>query len=136
MRERVTATLRRIVATFGAFTPGQKAVSIFAVIALAIGGYFFATWASTPTYAPLFSNLAAADASAIVDKLSADGTSYQLANSGQTIMVPQDQVYDLRLKMSGAGLPASTDSAAGYDLLDKQSAMTSDAMQQKTFQRA
>jgi flagellar M-ring protein FliF len=136
MRERVTATLRRIVATFGAFTPGQKAVSIFAVIALAIGGYFFATWASTPTYAPLFSNLAAADASAIVDKLSADGTPYQLANSGQTIMVPQDQVYDLRLKMSGAGLPASTDSAAGYDLLDKQSAMTSDAMQQKTFQRA
>jgi flagellar M-ring protein FliF len=136
MRERVTATLRRIVATFGAFTPGQKAVTIFAVIALAVGGYFFSTWASTPTYAPLFSNLSSTDASAIVDKLAADGTQYELANSGGTIMVPQDQVYALRLKMSGAGLPANTDSAAGYSLLDKQSTMTSDAMQQKNMQRA
>src|SRR3954454_18002165 len=136
MRERVTATLRRIVATFGAFTPGQKAVTIFAVIALAVGGYFFSTWASTPTYAPLFSNLSSTDASAIVDKLAADGTQYELANSGATIMVPQDQVYALRLKMSGAGLPANTDSAAGYSLLDKQSTMTSDSMQQKNIQRA
>jgi flagellar M-ring protein FliF len=135
MRDRVTATLRRIVATFGAFTPGQKAMTIFAVIALAVGGYFFSTWASTPTYAPLFSNLAAADASAIVDKLAAEGTPYELANNGQTIMVPQDQVYDVRLKMSGEGLPASSD-AAGYDLLDKQGVMVSDSMQQKNYQRA
>src|SRR3954467_10814619 len=115
MRERVTATLRRIVATFGAFTPGQKAVTIFAVIALAIGGYFFSTWATTPTYAPLFSNLSPTDASAIVDKLAADGTSYKLAAGGNTIMVPKDSVYDLRIKMSGAGLPTSGE--GGYSLL-------------------
>src|SRR5437763_16343337 len=109
MRDRVTAVLRRIVATFGAFTPGQKAMSVFPVIALAVAGYFFATWASTPTYSPLFNNLAPADASAIVDKLTADGIAYQLTNGGQTIMVPQDQVYAERIKLSGAGLQAQAD---------------------------
>ena len=89
MRDRITGVVRRLVATFGSFTPGQKAMTAFAVVALAIGGYFFATWAAKPTYAPLFTNLAPADASAIVDKLSADGVPYTLSNSGQTINVPQ-----------------------------------------------
>ena len=49
MRDRSTAMARRLGATFGSFTPGQKAMTVFAVVALAIGGYFFSTWASTPT---------------------------------------------------------------------------------------
>jgi flagellar M-ring protein FliF len=134
MRERIGTVGRRLGGTFGSFTPGQKAMTIFAVIGLAIGGYFFATWAAKPAYAPLFSNLAAGDASAIVDKLTADGTPYQLADGGQTIMVPQDQVYNLRLKMSGAGLPAQSDT--GYALLDKQGVMTSDFKQHVDYQRA
>lgn len=134
MRDRVLAVVRRVVDTFQSFTPGQKAMSVFAVLALAVGGYFFATWAAQPTYAPLFSNLAPADASAIVDKLNADGVAYQLTNGGQTIMVPQDQVYAERIKLSGQGLPAQSDT--GYALLDKQGVMTSDFMQQVSYQRA
>jgi flagellar M-ring protein FliF len=134
MRERATALLRRIVATFGAFTPGQKAMSVFAVVALAVGGYFFATWASTPTYAPLYNSLAPADASSIVDKLTADGVPYQLSNGGQTILVPTDDVYAERIKLSGAGLPAQAET--GYALLDKQGVMTSDFMQRVDYQRA
>jgi flagellar M-ring protein FliF len=134
MRDRITSGLRRGTQTFNSFAPGQKAVTIVAVIALAIGGYFFATWASTPTYSPLFSNLAPADAAAIVDKLAADGTPYQLTNGGNTILVPQDQVYNLRLKMSGQGLPAGSD--GGYSLLDKQNVMTSEFMQQVGYRRA
>lgn len=135
MRDRMTSTGRRVLTTFGEFTPGQKLMTVFAVIALGIGGYFFATWAATPTYAPLFSNLAPADASAIVDKLAADGVPYQLSNGGQTILVPQDQVYAQRLAMSGAGLPAQSD-GGGYSLLDKQSLMTSDFKQHVDYKRA
>ena len=53
----------------GSFTPGQKAVTLVGVVALVIGGFFFATWASKPSYAPLFSNLSSTDASAIVESL-------------------------------------------------------------------
>ena len=77
MKERLSALVRRGTNTFGSFTAGQKAVTLFAIVALIVGGYFFATWAGKPNYAPLFSGLAPADASAIVDKLNADGVPYE-----------------------------------------------------------
>src|SRR5256886_4330152 len=134
MRDRAIEVVKRLAKTFGAFTPGQKAVTLIGVVVLGVGGFFFANWASAPSYAPLFSNLSSTDASAIVDKLNAGGTQYQLADGGATIMVPQSQVYDLRLKMSGQGLPAQTET--GYSLLDKQGLTTSDFMQNVGFQRA
>ncbi|BFU42123.1 flagellar basal-body MS-ring/collar protein FliF [Krasilnikovia sp. MM14-A1004] len=134
MIDRLPAPVRRLVDGFKAFTPGQKSVTVVAVLALAIGGYFFATWAAKPTYATLFSNLSTKDASAIVESLQKSGTPYELANSGQTIMVPKDQVYDLRLQLSGEGLPGESDT--GYSLLDKQGITTSDFMQHVGYQRA
>ena len=134
MVNKANALFRRFRETFGSFSTGQKTVAIFAVLAIIVGGFLFSSWLSKPSYSPLFSNLAPADASAIVDKLSTAGTPYQLANGGATIMVPQNQVYDLRLQMSGAGLPATQDS--GYSLLDKQGVTTSEFQQQVTYQRA
>jgi flagellar M-ring protein FliF len=134
MSDRLPAPVRKVSDTFRSFTPGQKAVTVFAVVALAIGGYFFATWASTPSYSALFSNLSSKDASAIVESLQKSGTSYELANGGTTIMVPQDQVYDLRLQLSGEGLPGESDT--GYALLDQQGITTSDFMQHTNYQRA
>ena len=84
MRDRFTALGRRGIDGWNSFSPGQKAVTIFAILALAIGGYFFASWSGQPAMAPLFSNLAAADASAIVDKLNADGVTYSLSDGGGT----------------------------------------------------
>ena len=134
MTDRLPAPVRKIGDTFKSFTPGQKAVTILAVLALAIGGYFFATWASKPSYAPLFSNLSSKDASAIVESLQGTGTDYELANGGATIMVPKDKVYDLRLQLSGEGLPGEADT--GYALLDQQGITTSDFMQHTNYQRA
>jgi flagellar M-ring protein FliF len=125
---------RRVLAGFGRFTPGQKAATICTVLVLAVGGFFFSNWAAKPSYAPLYSNLSGTDASAIVDKLSAGGTPYKLADGGQTVLVPQDKVYDLRLAMSSAGLPAGKDT--GYALLDKQGVTTSEFMQHVGYQRA
>jgi flagellar M-ring protein FliF len=126
--------LRRTLAVFGRFSPGQKAATICTVLALGVGGFLFSSWAGKPSFAPLYGNLSGTDASAIVDKLNSGGTPYRLADGGQTIMVPQDKVYDLRLSMSGAGLPAGKDT--GYALLDKQGVTTSEFMQHVGYQRA
>jgi flagellar M-ring protein FliF len=134
IQRQVAPALRQVSTTFGRFSPGQKAATICTVLALAVGGFLFANWAGKPSYAPLYSNLSGTDASAIVDKLNAGGTPYELADGGQTIMVPQDKVYDLRLSMSGAGLPAGKDT--GYALLDKQGVTTSEFMQHVGYQRA
>src|SRR3954464_1203749 len=134
MTDRLPAPVRRITDTFKSFTPGQKAVTITAVIALVIGGDFFATWASKPSYSILFNNLSTKDASAIGESLDKAGTGYELANDGQTILVPQDQVNTLRLSLSGQGLPG--DAGTGYALLDQQGITTSDFMQHPNYQRA
>jgi len=134
MTDRLPAPVRRITDAFRSFTPGQKAVTIAAVIALVVGAYFFATWASKPTYSILFNNLSTKDASAIVESLQKGGTKYELANDGQTILVPQDQVNTLRLSLSGQGLPG--DAGTGYALLDQQGITTSDFMQHTNYQRA
>ena len=125
---------KRFLAGFGEFTAGQKAVVIAVVVALIGGGVLFSRWAATPTYAPMFSNLSGADAAAVVEKLQASGTPYELTDGGTTIMVPQSQVYEARLQMSADGLPS--DSESGYALLDKAGVTTSDFIQQKTYQRA
>src|ERR687885_1944198 len=126
--------LARIRSVLSTISLGQKVVIGLLAVGLVLGGFFFYNWITAPTSSPLFSNLASTDASAIVDELNAEGVSYQLADGGSTIMVPNDQVYDLRLTMSGKGLPAGQDT--GYSLLDQQSITTSEFQQKVTYQRA
>jgi flagellar M-ring protein FliF len=134
MTSALAGTLERARSTFATISLGQKVVIGLLLAGLTLGGFFFYSWITTPTQAPLFSNLAAADASAIVDELNAQGVAYELADGGSTIMVAKDAVYDLRLSMSGKGLPAGQDT--GYALLDEQGITTSEFQQQVTYQRA
>src|SRR3954471_11556309 len=134
MKSALAGTLERARSTFSTISLGQKVVIGLLLAGLLLGGFFFFRWITAPTQAPLFSNLASADASAIVEELNAQGVAYELADGGQTIMVAKDQVYDLRLAMSGQGLPAGQDT--GYALLDEQGITTSEFQQQVTYQRA
>src|SRR3954454_4061580 len=134
MKSALAGTLERARSTFATISLGQKVVFGLLLAGLLLGGFYFYSWITTPTQAPLFSNLASTDASAIVDELNAEGVAYTLADGGGTIMVAKDKVYDLRLAMSGKGLPAGQDT--GYALLDEQGITTSEFQQQVTYQRA
>jgi flagellar M-ring protein FliF len=120
--------------TLGDFTAGQKAMTVIAIVALLLGGYFFSTWAAKPSYAPLFTNLAATDASSITDKLTAQKEPFKLEAGGTTIMVPQKDVYQLRLDMAKDDLPAN--GSTGFDLLDKGGITTSQFQQNVEYQQA
>src|SRR3954462_5128870 len=126
--------MNRVKTLLSTISLGQKIVIGLLLAGLVLGGFMFTRWITAPTMTPLFSNLASADASAIVEELNAEGVTYELAAGGQTIMVGQEQVYDLRLTMSGKGLPAGNDT--GYALLDQQGITTSEFKQQVTYQRA
>lgn len=134
MSGRLTFAQRRAKEVWAGFTPGQRTVSALVLLALVLGGVMFMHWASKPSYAPLFSNLSASDASAITQKLSQEKVSYELADGGSTVLVPEKQVYQLRLDMSSANLP--TGDQSGYALLDKQGITTSDFQQHVQYQRA
>ncbi|HET7388219.1 MAG TPA: flagellar basal-body MS-ring/collar protein FliF [Nocardioidaceae bacterium] len=135
MREQLTGRLASLQRTFASFSAGQKTTAVIGALALLFAGVLVFRWAASPSYAPLYSNLAPSDASAVIQKLDADGTPYKLTGGGNTIMVPKSQVYDERIKLSGEGLPANT-STAGYSLLDKQSLSTSQFQEQTSYKRA
>jgi flagellar M-ring protein FliF len=134
MKDALAGTMERARSTFSTVSLGQKVVIGLLLVGLLLGGFVFFRWITAPTQAPLFSNLASSDASAIVDELNAAGVAYELTDGGQTIMVAKDSVYDLRLTMSGKGLPAGQDT--GYALLDEQGITTSEFQQQVSYQRA
>ena len=130
------ALLDKVRSLFSGFTGGQKAMTAIAVVAALVGAGLFVSWASKPTYAPLFSGLSSTDAAAVTAKLAEAKEPYQLADGGQTILVPQADVYQQRITLSGEGLPSGNGGGDGYSLLDKQSMTSSDFQQQVTYQRA
>lgn len=124
----------RAASVYSGFTPGQRTVTILAVIGLVFGGMMFARWAATPTMVPLFTSLTTEDAAGITEALTAQGVAYELTDGGTSILVPQNEVYDLRVSLSSEGLPAGD--TVGYDLLDNQGITTSEFKQRTDYQRA
>ena len=119
---------------YSGFTPGQKTMTVLAIIGIVMGGAAFTKWAATPSMVPLFTSLSAEDAAGITEALNAKGVRYELADGGSSVMVPQAEVYDLRVGLSAEGLPAGD--AVGYDLLDDQGITTSEFRQRVDYQRA
>jgi flagellar M-ring protein FliF len=117
------------------FTPGQRGIIVVAVLALLLGTVALAQWAARPTWSPLFTGLSATDTSAIIDQLKGQNVPYQLTNGGNTIMVPQEQVYDLRIAMAAKGL-TNTTQGSGYSVLDSQGMTSTDFQQNIAYQRA
>lgn len=92
----------------------------------------FFIWASTPSYAVAFSGLSEADAGQIVEKLNEDNTLYQLRTG--TILVPSDQVYDVRLQMARQGLPQG--GSVGFELFSGSTLGMTEFSQRVNYQQA
>ncbi len=131
---RMSATLGRAKGLLAGFTPGQRGVIIVATLGLLLGVFALSRWAAQPTWTPLYSGLSAKDTSKIVEQLTTDGVKYQLSNGGGTILVPQSQVYDLRVSLSGKDLPSSD--SDGYSILDNQGMTATDLQQNTAVKRA
>jgi len=130
----VKNVLARLSAYVKGFSAAQRTIAILAIAALVLGGIALASWLGKASYAPLFTGLAAADASSITDQLQTDGVPFQLTDGGATILVPQAQVYSERLKAASNGLPSSNE--GGYSLLDKMGVTSSEFQQDVTYKRA
>lgn len=130
----LTAIRRRGANAFSGFTAGQRAMLGLALLGTFLGGMFFLRWSAATEYAPLFSNLEAADAAEVTSALDSRGTPYRLADGGTSILVPRAEVYAARIELSADGLPSS--GSPGYELLDDQGITTSEFRQRVDYQRA
>ena len=118
----------------GAFDRKQRtmmAVVFAATIGVVLGVSFLG---SRTDWAPLMTNLAADDASAVTKQLDSLGTEYRLADGGATIEVPSDVVYQTRIDIASVDMPSS--GKVGYGILDNQDITSSEFSQRIGFQRA
>ncbi|HEX8980085.1 MAG TPA: flagellar basal-body MS-ring/collar protein FliF [Parasulfuritortus sp.] len=105
-------------------------VALAAIVALIVGAVM---WSRTPDYRVLFSNLSERDAGSVITTLQQMNVSYK-TGAGGTIMVPSDQVYDLRFKLASQGLPKGD--TVGFELLDSPKLGMTQFQEQVTYQRA
>ncbi|NYT61949.1 flagellar M-ring protein FliF [Alcaligenaceae bacterium] len=104
------------------------AAAVVAVVAVLL------LWTRAPDYKVLFSNLEDRDGGAIVAALTQMNVPYQLAATGNAILVPSDKVHEARLQLAQQGLPRSGE--AGFELLDKTRFGASQFTEQINYQRA
>jgi len=134
MPAQLTSALRRLGGKAKAFSLAQRTIAIIGIAVLALGIVALGTVLTRPALTPLFTGLDAADANAIVEQLRADSIPYELTDGGATIMVPEQDVYNERIKAASAGLPQSDN--GGYSLLDDMGVTSSEFQQSVTYKRA
>lgn len=114
-------------------TPIQKVALGAAVLTLVVGAFVLTRSGTTTAMAAVYTDLEPRDAAAVTDELISQNVEYELTDGGRTVLVPADQVYDLRVSLSAEGLPGSSE---GYALLDRQGITTSEFRQRIDYQRA
>lgn len=133
MAQPAQAYLDTIRQRFAELPPARKlalAVGVAASIALIVG---LMLWTRAPEYKVLFSNLSERDGGAIITALQQLNVPYRIEGAG-TILVPADQVYDLRFRLASQGLPKG--GAVGFELMDTAKLGMTQFQEQVAYQRA
>ncbi|MCK6425713.1 MAG: flagellar M-ring protein FliF [Burkholderiaceae bacterium] len=84
-------------------------------------------------YKVLFANLSDKDGGAIVAQLAQMNVPYRYSEGGGAVLVPAEQVHDVRLKLAQAGLPKG--SVVGFELMDNARFGTTQFQERLNFQR-
>src|SRR5208283_5397085 len=85
-------------------------------------------------FRPLFTNLSAEDAGAVVQKLRESGTEFRLEQGGSTVLAPSAQIAELRLDLASAGLPKT--GRIGFELFDKTNFSATEFTERVNYRRA
>ncbi|VVE70649.1 flagellar M-ring protein FliF [Pandoraea captiosa] len=102
-----------------------------AIVALLIAVFL---WSRAPDYKVLYSNLSDRDGGAIITSLQQMNVPYKFAEGGGAILVPAEQVHDVRLRLASQGLPKG--GLVGFELMDNQKFGISQFAEQVNYQRA
>jgi flagellar M-ring protein FliF len=104
---------------------GAARMAAMAAVTLALIGFFsfLMIQMTTPQMVPLFTDLPPDDSAAIIKDLERQAVPYLMKSDGATILVPQDKVARLRMKLAESGLPKG--GGVGYEIFDKTDALGS-----------
>ena len=91
-------------------------------------------WSQQPEYRVLFANFTDRDGGAITASLDQMAVKYKFSEGGGAILVPANQVHDVRLKLAAQGLPKGGN--VGFELMENQKLGVSQFLEQVNYQRS
>lgn len=106
-------------------------VAAAAVIALVAGTWL---WSQAPDYRVLYANLSEQEGGTIIDALQKMNVPYRFSDGSGSILIPADQVHEVRLRLAGQGLPKGD--LSGFEILENQKFGASQFLEQVNYQRA
>ncbi|MBW1783278.1 MAG: flagellar M-ring protein FliF [Deltaproteobacteria bacterium] len=119
---------------FGRMTPA-KMFAMMILISITIAGFILLmAWSGESDFQPLFSNLTPEDAGAILTRLKEKKIPYKVSANRDSILVPTDQLYEIRLELASQGLPLG--SGVGFEIFDNAKLGMTEFVQNVNFQRA
>ena len=118
---------------YGGLSRGKK-IAGFLLIGMVVGGMsLIISMGNNTNYRVLYSDLPAADASNVIDRLKQMKVPYRLA-SNNTLMVPSDMVDECRLDLAGQGLPKG--GSIGFEIFDNNKLGMGEYLQKLNYRRA
>jgi flagellar M-ring protein FliF len=112
----------------------QRVSLIVAAIAVAGGLAGVVVWSQRPDYQLLFGRLGEKDAASVISYLESQNIPHQVTAGGSAVLVPENQVYKLRMDLAGKGIPSGD--GVGFEIFDKGQFGLSDFVQRTNYLRA
>lgn len=103
---------RQLSSLIPSFSQLGTVFGLAAALAVGIGTIM---WSMQPDYVPLYPNLAEQDAAVVADTLRATNIPYRMEGSTGLILIPAENLQEVRMKLAAQGLPQST--GTGFELL-------------------
>lgn len=126
--------VNRLTEQWNSFSSTRKSVSVVIITCLVLATFFFFRWVTKVEYATLYTNVQSDSAGKIVEALKELDIPYTLTNEGNTISVPKDQVYEIRLNLASKGIAA--EDGKGFELFDTSDMSATDFEINVNYQRA
>jgi flagellar M-ring protein FliF len=104
--------------------------AVFIVLVASIAGW----WATRTPYGVLFTQLKDVDAAEIATALDGWQTPHRYADGGATLLVPEDTVYDTRMKLVSQGIPHG--GSVGFEVFKDSDFGVTEFAQRVNYQRA
>ena len=119
---------------FQNLSPSKRATLIILIIGTVAGFSLLITWTGRTDFQPLYSNLAAEDAGIILSKLKEQKIPYRITGNGNTILIPQERIHEMRMNLASEGLPQGGN--VGFEVFDNTKLGMTEFAQNVNYQRA
>ena len=121
-------------AAFLNISRGKQITLVTLILGSFAGFVILMSWTGKSEFHPLYTKLNPEDAGIILAKLKEQKIEYRIASNGSTILIPQEHIYETRMKMASNGLPRG--SGIGFEIFNETKLGMTEFAQNVNYQRA